>query len=210
MKWIAFLVVIVLTMACGKKSDSSGNGATAVTPEILPAPLPANSAGVVVSDDPLSEVESFTIPARKKYNPTAFEDGHAYVTRTGSLILPARLPVVQGRPGNHLSFVTLTIASGVYLKCVYLGEGSNTANEYSAAALTFRFDFCVEASVSVTPGGRAALKVSAQNVLDASVRVSSPVALERGDRIGVSVNNSNRNGAANVTGEVLPVFELRY
>lgn len=205
---ILFGFLFVIT-SCGNK-DSSANKKPAVqAPEVLPA-LPDNSLGVEVMDDEVNRVVALTIPASKRYNPTVFENGWGYVPRSASLILPEHIPVTQGRPGNHLALVTVTVADGVSLKCIYLGQGSNTAAEYSTAAKTYRFDFCVEASVAVTPGTRAALKASADNILDAVVRLSSPIGLKRGDRIEVSVNNSNRNGAANITGEVRPVFDLSY
>jgi hypothetical protein len=205
MKTLLLIVLVLLSMACGKQGkSSSGSSSETQTPE----QLPANSAGVAVTENAVNETISLMIPARKTYNPTVFDNGWAYVEQASTLILPATLPVSQGRPGNHLGIVTLTIASGPSLKCIYLGQGSNTSNEYNAPALNYNFDFCVDETVAVSPGNRAGLKASSQNILDASQRINSPIVLARGDKIEVSVNNSNRDGGLNITGEVQPVFQL--
>lgn len=211
MKLFSLIVLVVLSIACGKhggSKSSSTSGDETQVPEVTLAALPANSLGVNIVEDQLNSTSSITIPAKKTYNPTVFENGWAYISQASTLVLPASLPVVQGRPGNHLSIVTLTIANGISLKCIYLGQGNNTSVEYNSPSMSYSFDFCVEGSVAVSPGTRAALKASAENILDTSERISSPISLERGDKIEVSVNNSNRNGSLNITGEIQPVFNF--
>jgi hypothetical protein len=211
MKLYSLIVLVGLSIACGKNEgskSSSANGDETQTPEVTPVALPANSLGVNIVEDQVNRTVSISIPAKKTYNPTVFVNGWAYISQASTLILPASLPVVQGRPGNHLSIVTFTIASGISLKCIYLGQGNNTGAEYNSPAKSYNFDFCVQDSVAVSPGNRAALKASPQNILDSSERISTPISLERGDKIEVSVNNSNRNGSLNITGEIQPVFNV--
>jgi hypothetical protein len=210
MKSFSLIALVILSIACGKQENkrSSGNGGRTQNPEAALAELPANSVGVTVVEDQVNGSASIMIPARKTYNPTVFANGWAYISEASNLILPASLPVVQGRPGNHLSIVRLIIAKGTSLKCIYVGQGSNTANEYNSPALRYNFDFCVEDTVQVSPGTRAAIKASSQNILDASERNSTPISFERGDKIEVSVNNSNRNGSLNIAGEIQPVFNF--
>lgn len=207
MKYI-FLSLLICISACGKKENSSKKKPQ--TPPLVVEPLPENSPGVTVTEDVAQRVITAIIPASKKYNPTVFEDGFLFLPQDVNFILPETLPVIGGRPGNHLSFVTVDIAAGGSLKCVYLGRGSNTAVEYNSPAGPYHFDFCADKSVSITPSNRSSIKATSQNILDASVRSSSRLNLERGDKITVSVNNSNRNGSQNITGVVRAEFQFEF
>ena len=204
---IIILTLILITFSCGKKNSSS-SGPENTAPPVTAEPLPDNSAGVSLNEDSINGITTVQIPATKKYNPTIFEDGWFYSPSAFSFFLPEFLTVTSGRSGNHLAIVTIDINSGTSLKCIYLGKGSNTANEYNSVAKPYEFDFCVEKSVSVSPGNRANLKASSQNILDQSERATIEINIQRKDKITVQVNNSNKNGNLNITGSVAADFLL--
>lgn len=198
MKFILLSALLTLSFACGK-SKSKKSKIEVEQPQVQ-IPLPANSAGAAVEEDEFTSLGQISIPASKNYGPTVFVDGYAYATRTLNFILPEKLQVTHGRPGNHLSFVRIIRENAESLKCIYLGQGNNTTNEYNSAAKDYIFDFCVEDSVSVSPANRSGIKASAQNILDSAQRDSSIITLNRADQILVHVNNGNHKGpGGNVT-----------
>lgn len=207
MKLLILVISILSLTSCGGQlkssmlfDDLSGSAET----EIEVAPLPANSINVTeVADTVDSALTIITIPASKSYNPTVFVDGWMYFSRNSEFELPEFVKVTNGRGGNHLLLVNITRAISnnslpVNLKCIYKGQESNTFSDYSSAAKPYKFDFCVSDTVSVSPGTRAAVKLSADNILDATQRVGNIIEVARADKINVQVNNGNHKQSSTV------------
>lgn len=220
-KFIVPLFLIFLLSACGKKPkdlpfiDDSG---TSYANQKNLDQLPANSTGsnklVSVIDSTISLI---TIPANKSYNPTVFNDGWFYFNSSAEFEFPETVSVTSGRAGNHLLYVNLTrsISSNslpANLKCIYIGEESNTFADYSVAAKPYKFDFCVDEAVVVTPGTRASIKSSSANILDSANRVGTLIDVLRSDKINVQVNNGNHKQSSTVqyiTTSVEFVFDIK-
>lgn len=208
-----FKALVVLSMlalmSCGKISSNAAPTPEVSQPSVV-TPLPDNSSGVSSNEDSNHRTGQFVIPAQKKYGPTVFEDGWYYASKTIRFHLPASITVVNGRPGNHLLILKLTRAEES-LKCIYQGTGSNTAAEYNSASTHYHFDFCVDESVSVTPGNRAQLKNSSSNILSIAERDQVEIELLYGEKVTLQVNNGNHKGpGGNVTTSVQGSFDFSF
>lgn len=203
MHQLLIISLIFILAACGDSADlaltdlqDSPQPQVEPVPDPDPAPLGENSEGVlmVMSDDGL--MAKVQIPAKKEYGPSKWSDGLFHVPQVTSLVVPEKVYVTNGRPGNHLAYVHFVRATSANslpqnLRCVYLGEGNNTPNEYDNPSKSFVFDFCLEASVEINPGNRNALKNSAENVLNAVDRPNMAISFERADQIILHINNGN-------------------
>ncbi len=221
-KMNVFLTVflILFLSGCGKNPkdlpfiDDSGSASNQQNLD----QLPANSNGVTkVVNAVDSTISTITIPANKSYNPTVFNDGWFYFSTSVEFEFPETVSVTNGRAGNHLLYVNVTRSSSpnvlpVNLKCIYIGEESNTFADYAVAAKPYRFDFCVDESVVVTPATRATLKASSANILDSANRIGTLIDVVKGDKINVQVNNGNHKQSSTVqyvTTAIEFVFDIK-
>ena len=216
--WIA-LFAFTLT-SCGKNPkdlpfiDDSGSAGNQQNLN----QLPANSSGVTsVVNTTDSTLSTVTVPAHKSYNPTVFNDGWFYFNKSVEFEFPEFVNVTNGRAGNHLLYVNVTRVNStnslpINLKCIYIGQESNTFADYDSAAKPYKFDFCVDESIVVTPGTRAAIKASSDNILDTINRVGSTIEVSKGDKINIQVNNGNHKQSSTVqfiTTTVEFVFDIK-
>jgi hypothetical protein len=205
-QFILFSLIFLLA-ACGDSADLAVTDLQDIpqaqaqpTPDSDPGPTPTplgeNSEGVemVTSDDGL--MVKVIIPAKKEYGPSKWSDGLLHIPQVASLVLPEKVSVTNGRPGNHLAYVKVmraSLANGLpqNLRCVYVGEGNNTPNEYASPSKNYSFDFCLEESIDINPGNRNALRNSVENILNQSDRPNIAISLERADQIILNINNGN-------------------
>jgi hypothetical protein len=220
-KFILPLIFMFLLTACGKNPKDlpfiDDSGSSAGNQQNLDQ-LPANSTGVTkVVSVVDATISTITIPANKSYNPTVFNDGWFYFNSSAEFELPETVAVTNGRAGNHLLYVNLTRSSSpntlpANLKCIYIGDESNTFADYAVTAKPYKFDFCVDEAVVVTPGTRASIKSSSANILDSTSRVGTLIDVLRSDKINVQVNNGNHKQSSTVqyiTTSVEFVFDIK-
>ena len=215
------LLVTSLLVGCGKNEDDTFSTNAPENGEVetqLPAssdPLPANSLESELTrslDD--NSIIDVVLKASKQYAPILYSDAWIYFEAASEVELPEHAFMISGRPGAQLLTLRITRSATtdslpLNIKCIYLGQGTGNATEYTLAITSYRFDFCVNESVSVSTSNRNSVRISSQNIFNSTKRSLQKINVRRGDKLSVHIENGNPTQSPSLT-NITTKVELKF